>query len=98
MTKEKLSDAQWSVLAHIEAHGPFKALEVMGPRKMDGSRKIKIESNVLNVATLDNLSRRGLVHVERGETRRPVNAVGKSGHARTDLTISLTEAGRAAIN
>lgn len=94
----RISDAQWGVLWQLAEHGPLSAVEVMMPPKMDGSRRIKIECHALNAATLDNLCRNGLVHVERGSTARPRNAVGKAGHARTKLTITLTDEGRAALN
>jgi len=94
---EKLSDAQWGFLRSIEDFGPRTAIEVIGPPKMDGSRRIKLENCAVSAATLDNLRRRGLVHIERGEVKRPVNAVGKKGNTRTQIAISLTDAGRAAI-
>lgn len=94
----KITDAQLGVLWQIAEHGPLAAIEVMGPPKIDGSRKIKIECHALNAATLDSLCRNGLVTVERGSTSRPANAVGKLGHARTPITVLLTDAGRAAID
>jgi len=90
----KISDAQWGVLWQLAEHGPLSAVEVMIPPKMDGSRRVKIECHALNAATLDTLRRNGLVHVARGATARPQNAVGKAGHARTRLTITLTDQGR----
>ena len=96
--KKKISDAQWGVLWQIAEHGPLAAIEVMGPPRMDGSRRIKIECHALNAATLDSLCRNGFVTVERGDTARPKDAVGKAGHARTQITILLTDAGRNLID
>jgi hypothetical protein len=97
-TMTKLSDAQYGVLSQLEQHGAISAIEVAGPPKMDGTRKAKLECHACSIATLNKLSDAGLVHVERGEPRRPVNAVGKKGHARTELLISITEKGRQAIS
>lgn len=93
----RLSDSQHGVLHTLREFGPQKAVEVHGPRGMDGKRKIKLEWAGAPLATLTKLESAGLVTVQRAEPVRPVNAVGGKGHPRVALTITITDAGRAAL-
>jgi DNA-binding MarR family transcriptional regulator len=93
----KLTDAQFSALHTLAEFGPKAATEVRMPPAMDGSRRIKLECHFLTAPTLARLEQGGLVSVQRSEPSAPVNAVGKRGHARRSLTISITDAGRAAV-
>lgn len=93
----KLTDAQFSALHTLAEFGPKTAVEVKMPPKMDGTQRIKLESNILTSPTLAALEASGLVKVERKPLPTPVNAVGKRGHQRRHLDIAITEAGRAAL-
>lgn len=92
-----LTPAQFSVLHLLKERGPKEAVEVRQPRSMDGTRKVKLEWNVASGPTLAILEGAGLVSVVRTPLPTPVNAVGAKGHARRALTISITEAGCAAL-
>lgn len=96
-TKAKLTDAQFSALSTLADYGPKTGTEVFMPAAMDGSRRTKLECNVLTAPTLARLETAGLVSVARGPTYRPKNAVGNSGRVRRDVTITITEAGREAL-
>lgn len=93
----KLTDAQACALYTLAEHGPQDMTEVHGPRGMDGRRKISVQG-IMSAPTLARLEQSGLVSVDRGNGSRPVNAVGKAGHARFQLRVSITAAGRAAVN
>jgi hypothetical protein len=93
----KITASQFGVLCTLRDFGPQNVVEVLGPPKMDGSRKAKIEGFLLTAPTLDCLERNGLVSVQRGDVFRLKNAVGRSGLKRRALTISITDAGRAAL-
>jgi hypothetical protein len=93
----KISDAQFGALDTLIQFGPVKAIEVAGPKSMDGSRKIKLECHAMSPATLANFEANGYVTVTRTPIATPVNAVGKKGNARRALVITITEAGRAAF-
>jgi hypothetical protein len=94
----KLTDAQFGTLNTLAEFGPQQAVEVHGPRGMDGKRKVRLEWRGVSAQALAKLSSDGLVHVARKPLPRPVNAVGKAGHPRTALTISITDAGRESLN
>lgn len=94
----KLSDAQFGALSTLREFGPIRAVEVQGPRGMDGKRKTKLECHVMNIATLSKLQSDGLVTVSRTPLPRVKNAVGKVGHPRIALTITATETGISALN
>lgn len=94
----KLSDAQFGVLVALRDHGPIVAVEVQGPRGMDGKRKAKLECRHMNIATLNRMREDGLVEVWRAPLPRPMNAVGKLGNVRTQITIKATDTGLAALN
>lgn len=94
----KLSDAQFCALTTVRDHGPVTGTEVAGPQSMDGKRSHKLECHVMNKATLAALSADGLVAVSRSPLPRRKNAVGKVGHPRTAVKISITEKGREALN
>lgn len=93
----KLTDAQFSALHTLAEFGPKGGTEIRMPPAMDGTRRIKLECNILTAPTLARLEGEGLVSVARGEASAPKNAVGKSGHLRRPVTITITEAGRAAL-
>ncbi len=93
----QLTDAQFSALHTLAEFGPKTGTEVRMAPAMDGSRRIKLECHFLTAPTLAKLEAEGLVAVERGPASAPKNAVGKSGHARRPLTITITDAGRAAL-
>jgi hypothetical protein len=93
----KLSDAQFGVLWHLVDHGPIKAEEIVGPRKMDGTWKTTLQCHCMTAATMSRLEAEELVTVERVPAPRPINAVMKLGRKRNLLTIRITEAGRKAI-
>lgn len=67
----KLSDAQFGVLHQIADYGFILAEEVIGPRKMDGSRKVKFVCNCLSAATMNKLQALNLITVTRAEKDRP---------------------------
>ena len=94
----KLTPAQFATLHTLNEFGSKTATEIVLPPAMDGSRKVKLQWNVANQRTLAVLEAAGLVVVSREPARRPVNAVGRNGHARRALTISITDAGRAALD
>lgn len=93
----KLTDSQHGTLHTLAEFGPQKAVEVHGPRGMDGKRKVKLEWHAASIVQLRSLEDRGLVAVDRSEAPRPVNAVGKLGHKRVALIIAITQAGRDAL-
>lgn len=93
----KLSPAQFGTLHTLAAFGPQQAVEVHGPRGMDGKRKIKLKWHAAPGPTLAKLEDASLVTVTRVDAGRPMNAVGKAGHRRINLTIAITDAGRAAL-
>jgi hypothetical protein len=93
----KLSDSQFCTLRSLAEHGPQEAMQVYGPRDMAGNRKIKLEWRGTQIVTLEKMEKAGYVAVKRDVLPRPVNAVGKQGHPRVALTISITDAGRAAL-
>lgn len=93
----KLSDAQFGALSTLQQFGPNDAIEVIGPPRMDGTREVKLQWNGASGATLGKLEAAGLVSVNRKPLGRPRNAVGKPGRPRRGLTISITDAGRAAL-
>lgn len=91
----KLSDAQFGFLQTLIDYGPQTITEVHGPRGMDGKRKITLQGSIAG-PTLTKLEDAAMIHVARGEAQRPINAVGKAGNRRVTLTVTVTEAGRAA--
>lgn len=93
----KLTDAQFGWLSTLSEFGPSDAIEVVGPPAMDGSRKVKLESHLGSTVTLSALERSGLVAVRRQSFGRPQNAVGKRGHERIQIRITITDEGRAAL-
>lgn len=93
----KLSPAQHGTLHALAAFGPQTATEVQLPPAMDGKRRVKLEWSGGNPATLAVLEGGGLVHVVRTPIETPRNAVGKPGHKRRGLTITITDAGRKAL-
>jgi DNA-binding MarR family transcriptional regulator len=93
----KLTDAQFSALHTLAEFGPKTGTEVRMAPAMDGTRRIKLECHFLTAPTLARLEADGLVSVARGEAAAPINAVGKLGHARRQITISITDAGRSAL-
>jgi DNA-binding MarR family transcriptional regulator len=93
----KLSDSQFGTLHALAEHGPQEAVEVHGARGMDGKRKIKLEWRGASVTHLATLEDRGLVAVSRTDAPRPINAVGKVGHRRVALRITITPAGQRAL-
>lgn len=93
----KLSPAQFGLLRTLREFGPQSAIEVAMPPAMDGSACTKIEGNIA-AATLNRLLDAGMVSVERKLLPRLVNAVGKPGRRRVSLTISITDAGREALD
>lgn len=93
----KLTDAQFGALCTLNDHGPRTGTEVRMPPAMDGTRRIKLECHFMTAPTLAKLEEAGLVSVVRGDASRPVDAVGRRGHARREITIQITEAGRAAL-
>lgn len=93
----KLTDAQFCALATLANHGPASLTEVHGPRGMDGKRKISVQG-IMAAPTLAKLEQAHLIAVDRGGGTRPVNAVGKGGHLRFPLTVTITDAGRAALD
>lgn len=93
----KLTPAQFATLHTLAKFGPKKAREVLMPPAMDGSKRVKLEWNVASAPTLAALEAAQLVAVERVREATPTDAVGKRGHQRRSLTISITEAGRAAL-
>lgn len=92
----KLTDAQFGALSSLSDHGPQELIEVHGSRGMDGKRKITVQG-IMTAPTLARLEQAHLVSVDRSGGTRPVNAVGKAGHLRFSLTVSITDAGRAAL-
>jgi DNA-binding MarR family transcriptional regulator len=94
----KISDAQFSVLHTLRESGPKTATEVILPPSMDGTRKTKLEWNVATGLTLAKLEAAGLVVVAREPLPRVKNAVGRYGHPRRSLTISITDKGRLALD
>lgn len=93
----KMSDAQFGALNTLREFGPKEAIEVVMPPSMDGREKVRLEWNVASSATLAKLEAAGLVVVNRQSIGRPSNAVGKRGHERRKLTISISDAGRMAL-
>lgn len=93
----KLTDSQHGTLHSLAQFGPQDAVEVHGPRGMDGKRKIKLEWRGAPSSQLAALEGRGLISVTRTEAPRPVNAVGKAGHRRVALKIEISQAGRDAL-
>lgn len=93
----KLSPAQFATLHTLAQYGAKQAVEVHGPRGMDGKRKVTLQWNVANAVTLAKLEDAKLVTVARDEGERPVSAIGKRGHRRVNLVIAINDAGRAAL-
>lgn len=94
----RISDSQYGALCTLRDHGPQKVLEVLGPPKMDGSRKAKIEGSFVTAQTLNRLEQLGAISVQRGVPYRLKNAVGKPGLKRCELRITITDKGRAALS
>lgn len=92
----KLTDAQFGALSTLERFGPKVLVEVHGPRGMDGKRRITVQG-IMSAPTLASLEQAHLIAVDRGTSARPVNAVGRPGYLRFPLTVSITDAGRAAL-
>lgn len=92
----KLTPAQFATLHTLRDHGPKQAVEVIQSLDMAGNRRI-LQWHVASKPTLAALEAAGLVAVERSAPVRPRNAVGKHGRPRVVLTITITDAGRAAI-
>lgn len=97
-TPVKLSAAQFGVLDGLARFGPANAVEVTLPPSIDGKRKTRLEWNMATGPTLEKLVAAGLVHVARNPMPIVRNAVGKKGHHRTALTITITDDGRRALN
>jgi hypothetical protein len=94
----KLTDAQFCLLNRLAEYGPAKdAVEIAGPRGMDGKRKIKLQWDGTSKAALDKIEAAGWVAITRERLPTPVNAVGGKGNPRTGLTISITDAGRTVL-
>ena len=93
----KLSDAQWGALWQIVSFGPITAEEIIMPKAMDGSQRVKLQCHYFSAATLSRLEGAGFVTVQRCASQRPVSATGQAGHRRNTLTIDITDAGRAKI-
>lgn len=93
----KLTPAQHGTLHTLKEFGPQSAVEVLMPPAMDGSKRVKLEWHCATGPTLAALESAGLVRVSRKPIEAPKNAVGKRGHKRRALTISITDAGRAAL-
>ena len=93
----KLSDGQFGALSTLAQFGPKTAVQIAGPVGMDGKRKLSLQWNVATAATLTKLVDAGLAVVVPGEIERPTDATGRKGRPRRTLTISITEAGRAAL-
>ena len=93
----KLTASQFGVLSLLAEFGPRDAVEVLLPPAMDGKRKVKLEWHAAAAPTLAALEAANLVDVSRSQAERPKNAVGKRGHPRRHLFISITEAGRQAL-
>lgn len=93
----KITDAQFGLLHQLREFGPINTHEVHGPRGMDGKRKVKLETSKLTAATLERLCEMGLVAVSRGDPFYPPNAVGKGGHKRVPICISITADGLGAL-
>ena len=93
----KLSDAQYGALRQMVEFGPVTAEEIVGPKAIDGSRRVKLQCNYFTAATLSRLEEAGLVTVQRVVAPTPVNAAGKAGNGRNVLTIDITDAGIAAV-
>lgn len=93
----KLTPAQFGVLHALDQFGSKPAVEVLHAPSMDGKRKVKLEWNGTLISTLEALEGAGLVSVARSPVYRKKNAVGKPGLPRRDITISITEIGRAAL-
>ena len=93
-----LSDTQFAVLNCLNEFGMKTAIEVLGPIGMDGKRKVaRLEWNVANKVTLAKLEGAGFVSVKRAEPTRPADATGRLGHPRREISIEITDAGRAAL-
>lgn len=92
----KLTDAQFGALSTLAQFGPKELVEVHGPRGMNGIPKITIQG-IMSAPMLAKLTAHGLVSVSRKPVPAPKNAVGKRGNARFSLTVSITDAGRAAL-
>ena len=93
----KLTDAQFSALHTLAEFGDKTAEEVRMPQPMAGTRRIKLECNILTAPTLAKLEAFGFVSVYRCEAYAPVDAVGKRGHLRRKVVISITDSGRAEL-
>lgn len=93
----KLTDAAFNALHTVNETGVQTAVEVRGAASMDGKRKTKLQWNVATAPTLAALESVGYVRVERSEPTCPIDAVGKRGHARRMLKITITDAGREAL-
>ena len=94
----KLSPAQFGALQQLMSFGPIEAVEVVGPRAMDGSRKTTFQCHCLTAPTMRALASAELVTIERTSVGRPINAVGKRGNPRVQVVVNITDAGRAALN
>lgn len=93
----RITDSQFGALCTLRDFGPRDGEEILLPRGMDGKRKTRLSCHLMVSTTLQRMEDQGLVSVERGEYRAPKNAVGKSGHPRRPITISITDKGRAAL-
>ena len=93
----KLSDAQFGILDRLAVHGPATAIEIAGPRGIDGKRKVSLQWDGTSKASLDKIQAAGWVTIARKPLPAPVNAVGAKGNPRVQITITITEAGRAAL-
>ena len=92
-----LTDAQFGTLHRLAEHGPAEAIEVAGPRGMDGKRKVKLQWDGTSKSALDKIEAAGWVKIERTPLPTPINAVGGKGNPRRKITIAITDAGRAAL-
>jgi hypothetical protein len=92
-----LTPAQFGTLHTLASHGPIVATEVKLQKAMDGSARTRWECHALPVATFRSLLALGLVAQSRKPLPKPVNAVGKKGHARTEVTVTITDDGRVAL-
>lgn len=88
----KLSDAQFGALCTLRDFGPQAATVVNEPNRA------RLEWNVASMPTITKLEAAGFISITRKPVPRPVNAVGKRGHPRLALVISITPAGRKALD
>lgn len=93
----KLTDAQWGVLYSLESSGPSAGIETLMPPDMGGNRRVKLSWNMGTTATLVTLETLGLVRVQRQPHTQPRDATGRPGNPRRAVTISINDAGLAAI-